>query len=73
MSSGTPIRLVVKLAHMDRPLMLAALRVLTGVSYGRRIESSDIDLVRRHALPRERDLDLDDLARRIVRRLAKRP
>jgi hypothetical protein len=53
--------------------MLAALRILTGVSYGRRTDSSEIDLARRHALPRERDLDLDDLARRIVRRLAKRP
>jgi hypothetical protein len=58
---------------MDRPLMLAALRVLTGVCNGGSVQASDIDLIRSRALPRERNLALDDMARRLVWRLAKTP
>jgi hypothetical protein len=54
---------------MDRPLLLAALRVLSGLmAAGRRPTVADIDLLRHNALPEENDLELDDLARRIARR-----
>lgn len=52
---------------MDRPLLLAALRVL-GSLEARRVAASDVDLLKSRALPNERDLDLDDLARSIAHR-----
>ena len=54
---------------MDRPLLLAALRVLSGLtSAGPRPAAADVDLVRSSALPEERDLALDDIARNLARR-----
>jgi hypothetical protein len=54
---------------MDRPLLLAALRVLSGVtSAGPRPAAADVDLLKSNALPEERDIQLDDLARSIAHR-----
>jgi hypothetical protein len=51
---------------MDRQLVLSALRVLSSLASGTRAAMSDVDLVKKSALPGERDYDLDDLARSIV-------
>ena len=53
---------------MDRQLLHATLRVLSGLSYGPRPSTTDTELVRGSALPEESDLDLEDLARRVAQR-----
>jgi hypothetical protein len=58
---------------MDRELLAAALRVLTLRLDGRRMESEDVDLLRAHAILRERDYEPDDLACRIIQRISIRP
>ena len=52
----------------DRPLLRAALRVLTSLEYREPTEASDIDLLRNNARPEDTDLDLDDLARCVAER-----
>jgi len=56
---------------MDRELLAAALRVLTDRLDNRRVAAEDVDLLRMHAIFRERDYELQDLAvaRSIVQRL----
>ena len=53
---------------MDRILLSAALRVLSGLTCGPRPSASDIDSVSGSALPDEGDLYLDDLGRRVAER-----
>jgi hypothetical protein len=54
---------------MDRRLLLAALRVLSGLcATGQPPAAADIHLLRVSALSDEQDLALDDLARTIARR-----
>jgi hypothetical protein len=52
---------------MNRPLFLAALRVLSSSNYPQhQPRSEDIQLLRANALPEEQCLSLEDLARAIV-------
>jgi hypothetical protein len=58
---------------MDRPKLLSALRVLASLYSGASLSVSDVDRLRTSALPEERDLELDELARRIARRELHQP
>ena len=59
---------------MDRQLLGAALRVLSGSTYGVRISPSAMEVVQSNALPHECDLNLDDLARHVAERaMGKKP
>jgi hypothetical protein len=58
---------------MDRQRLVAALRVLSGLSSGNRLTVADVDRLRDSALPQERDLDLDELALRIAHRELRKP
>jgi hypothetical protein len=53
---------------MDGETLRAALRVLSSICSGAPASSSDVDLIRASALPEERDLELDDLARYVAER-----
>ena len=52
----------------SRQLTDAALRVLTGWTYGDKCDDNDIRFLRQHARPDEIALPLDELACRIVAR-----
>jgi hypothetical protein len=52
----------------SKELVEAALRVLTAWTSGDRTNSSDIEILRQHALPGETEIHIDDLACRIVAR-----
>jgi hypothetical protein len=54
---------------MDRSLLEAAMRVLRGTYSGAGLSVHDVELLREHALPEERDLELEDLADAIIWRL----
>ena len=54
--------------QMNCVLLSASLRVLSALSYGDPVSVPDIDLVKASSLLEERDLDLDDLARRVAER-----
>ena len=53
---------------MNCVLLSASLLVLSALSYGDPVSVPDVDLVKASALPEECDLDLEDLARRVVER-----
>lgn len=59
----------VGIIDIDRKLLAAALRVLTGRLDGRRTAIEDVDFLREHAISREMDYELEDLACSIVQRL----
>jgi hypothetical protein len=52
----------------SKQIVEAALRVLTAWTSGGRTNSSDIEILRQHALPGETEIPIDDLACRIVGR-----
>jgi hypothetical protein len=58
---------------MDQQLMIVALRVLSAVTDGCDASTDDIDLLRKNALPTERDLALDDLASSTIYRIIDSP
>jgi hypothetical protein len=53
---------------MDREKLRAALRVLSSIYASKPANASDVDLIKASALPEERDLELDDLARHVAER-----
>jgi hypothetical protein len=52
----------------DPQLFITALRVLARSIYAEAIAPEDIDILRRHALPEEADLPLDEFCCRLVNR-----
>ena len=55
---------------MDRELLAAALRVLTCTLYGGRLAVDDINLLKSKTQPEEQDCKPEELACRIIQRMA---
>jgi hypothetical protein len=68
LSTARDRRTRVAILYMDKPVLQAALRVLMSLENGTCANAFDVDLVRGNALPGERDVELDDLARAVAGR-----
>ena len=58
---------------MNRPLYLAALRVLAQITNGEDFSADDLSLLRRHARPGETSLPIDVLCCEVIQRELGKP